>query len=31
MSERSKLRKQLIGDVVSNTMDKTVVVQVERV
>ena len=30
MSERSKLRKQLIGDVVSNAMDKTVVVQVER-
>ena len=30
MSKRSKLRKQLIGDVISSAMDKTVVVQVER-
>ena len=30
MNEKSKLRKQLIGDVVSDAMDKTVVVQVER-
>ena len=30
MNDRSKLRKQLVGDVVSDSMDKTVVVKVER-
>ena len=30
MNDRTKLRKQLVGDVVSDSMDKTVVVKVER-
>jgi len=30
MTDRLKLRKQLVGDVISDTMDKTVVVKVER-
>ena len=30
MNDRSKLRKQLVGDVISDSMDKTVVVKVER-